>query len=160
MSLITIHSPEEAEQCKQLDRFTERIRERAHSLFERRSGAEGHALDDWLQAEQELLFTPAMSREDRDDELVLQADMAQFRPKEIHIDITAEAIIVTAEHALKANGKEVVKQCVARFDLETASSRTMFRRSYGPEFSAFMWANRRVFTASHESAYAITAASY
>ncbi len=117
MSLITIHSPEEAEQCKQLDRFTERIRERAHSLFEGRSGAEGHALDDWLQAEQELLFTPAMSREDRDDELVLQADMAQFRPKEIHIDITAEAIIVTAEHALKANGKEVVKQCVARFDL-------------------------------------------
>jgi DUF2934 family protein len=32
----------------------ERIRRRAYDLYERRGRAEGHDLDDWLQAEAEL----------------------------------------------------------------------------------------------------------
>lgn len=31
------------------------IRLRAYDLYERRGGAEGHALDDWLQAEYDVL---------------------------------------------------------------------------------------------------------
>jgi len=35
----------------------ERIRQRAHELYEERGGADGFALDDWLQAESEILGT-------------------------------------------------------------------------------------------------------
>ena len=32
----------------------EKIRQRAYELFESRGGAEGHELQDWLQAEEEI----------------------------------------------------------------------------------------------------------
>ena len=37
------------------DPITEAIANRAYELFLARGGEHGHALDDWLQAEQELL---------------------------------------------------------------------------------------------------------
>ncbi len=33
----------------------ERIRERAHEIYEERGRTEGHAMDDWLQAKNEVL---------------------------------------------------------------------------------------------------------
>ncbi|MFY9844949.1 MAG: DUF2934 domain-containing protein [Terriglobales bacterium] len=33
----------------------ERVRERAYQLYEQRGGVDGFALDDWLQAESEIL---------------------------------------------------------------------------------------------------------
>ena len=38
--------------------IAERIRERAYQLFEERGGELGHDLEDWLQAEAEVLGTP------------------------------------------------------------------------------------------------------
>ena len=35
--------------------ITERIRQRAHELYEQRGRVEGFALDDWLRAETEIL---------------------------------------------------------------------------------------------------------
>jgi hypothetical protein len=35
--------------------ITERIRQRAHELYEQRGKVDGYALDDWLQAEAETL---------------------------------------------------------------------------------------------------------
>ena len=35
--------------------ITERVRERAYQLFEERGGELGHDLEDWLQAEAEVL---------------------------------------------------------------------------------------------------------
>jgi hypothetical protein len=35
--------------------FEEKVRQRAQQLYEKRGSAPGHALDDWLQAERELL---------------------------------------------------------------------------------------------------------
>ncbi|HET7183706.1 MAG TPA: DUF2934 domain-containing protein, partial [Terriglobales bacterium] len=39
----------------QVTNVEERIRSRAYELFEKRGGEHGRALDDWLQAEAELL---------------------------------------------------------------------------------------------------------
>jgi hypothetical protein len=35
------------------------IQQRAHELYEQRGGTEGHGLDDWLQAEREIMGTQA-----------------------------------------------------------------------------------------------------
>jgi len=39
-----------------------RIRERAHEIYLERGGEDGNELDDWLQAEQEILGTEQSSR--------------------------------------------------------------------------------------------------
>ncbi len=117
MSNIKIYRADEAEPSNRLQQFAQRIRERAHSLFEKRKHTDGHALDDWLQAEQELLFRPETAIEDRDAELRLTVDMAGFKPKEIRIDALPDSILVTAEHLEDSHGDRVEKGCVAQFDL-------------------------------------------
>ena len=42
---------------KSSNAITERIRQRAHELYEQRGRVDGFALDDWLQAETEILGT-------------------------------------------------------------------------------------------------------
>jgi hypothetical protein len=37
-----------------------RIRIRAYEIYEARGGTEGHALEDWLQAEREVMSCPAV----------------------------------------------------------------------------------------------------
>jgi len=114
---VEVNCADEAERSNKTKPLIQRIRERAHSLFEKRKRADGHALDDWLQAEQELLFKPEMIIEDRGDKLRLSADMADFKPKEIHIDAFPNSILVTAEHQEESHGDGVEKDCVAQFDL-------------------------------------------
>ncbi len=114
---VEIYRADEAKPSNRLQQLTQRIRERAHSLFEKRKRTDGHALDDWLQAEQELLFRPETIVEDRGDELRLTADMTDFKPKEIHIDALPNSILVTAEHLEDSHGDRVEKECVAQLDL-------------------------------------------
>jgi len=40
---------------RQTDVSEEKIRHRAYELFEQRGGEHGHAMEDWLQAEAEIL---------------------------------------------------------------------------------------------------------
>ena len=49
------HSPLRTSQAVQpLDQIQERIRQRAHEIYEARGREEGHDLDDWLIAESEV----------------------------------------------------------------------------------------------------------
>jgi HSP20 family molecular chaperone IbpA len=117
MSQIKIHHPDEAEPCNKVGQLIQRIRERAYALFEKRDSQDGYALDDWLQAEHELLYEPGMTIEDRDKYLCLTAGMADFKPKEIHIDAQSDSILVTAEHRENSHADRVEQECVAQFDL-------------------------------------------
>ena len=117
MSEIKIHYPDEAKPCNRLQQFVQRVRERAHSLFEKRQRQDGHALDDWFQAEQELLFRPETLIEDRDGEVRLTLNIGDFKPMEIHIDALPDSILVTAEHQENSHGEPVEKECVAQFGL-------------------------------------------
>jgi hypothetical protein len=59
ITLDTFHETGHKPQClvNKLAAIAERIRERAYALYERR-GSCGSALDDWLQAERDLILTP------------------------------------------------------------------------------------------------------
>jgi len=56
MPYVKIHQPGGAIACNQIIQRIQRIREWAHSLFDRRVCVTGLALQDWLQIEHELLF--------------------------------------------------------------------------------------------------------
>jgi Protein of unknown function (DUF2934) len=54
-----------------------RIRERAYQLYLKRGGQSGHALDDWLEAEAEILRAEAEIRR-AEDEIVDEASRESF----------------------------------------------------------------------------------
>ncbi len=49
---IPLRTPQEAAEAR--SELEEQIRRRAYKLYEQRGRVDGHALDDWLQAEAEM----------------------------------------------------------------------------------------------------------
>jgi HSP20 family molecular chaperone IbpA len=80
----------------EFDRLADRIRLEAYNLFARR-GSDGHALDDWLEAERNLCW-PAAKLLERDGALVLEVALAGFEPGEISLTATPREILITAKH--------------------------------------------------------------
>jgi HSP20 family protein len=74
------------------------IRRRAMELFERRGREFGHALDDWLKAERELMGKwSAAELKEKDGKYELEMTLPGYEPKEIEVTATPSEIIVHAE---------------------------------------------------------------
>jgi HSP20 family protein len=80
----------------ELDRMHQRIVQRAHDIFEL-GGTLGRDLDDWLQAERELVWKPAIELAEKDNEFHLQIAAAGVDPKDLEIEVTPQDILVKAE---------------------------------------------------------------
>lgn len=55
----------------EIDRMQDRIMRRAYDIFCSNGGIFGRDIGDWLQAEQELVWKPAIELEEKDDEFRL-----------------------------------------------------------------------------------------
>ena len=107
----------EVEKCKcsegnaqslleRMESLAESIRERAFSLFEHRNGNGGSDLDDWLQAEQQLIWKPATELVDKEKEIVARIALPGFSEKDVRVSATADALIVEAESKHSHSGKD------------------------------------------------------
>lgn len=102
MSKVTVN-PVKSEKERSLPVFSEledivdAVRVRAHQLFEHRGFGDGHAIDDWLRAENQVCW-PAAELEEDDDEYELEVALAGFEPEDIEVTATPSEIIVRAEH--------------------------------------------------------------
>jgi HSP20 family protein len=81
----------------QLNQIQDRIMRRAYEIFEHNGGFFGRDLDNWLQAEQELLWKPALELRETDGEFQLEAALSGVDPKDIDIEVTPEDIVLKAE---------------------------------------------------------------
>jgi len=81
----------------EMNEIQERITQRAYEIFERNGSVFGHQLEDWLQAEQELLWRPSIELREKNGELLLQAALSGVDPKDVEIEVTPEDIILKAE---------------------------------------------------------------
>lgn len=92
----------------EIEQLLDRIRQRAYALFEGRGFGDGHALDDWLEAEKEICW-PAAEFVERDAEFVLNVALAGFEPDDIAVTATPRELIVKAsresERRQPAKGK-------------------------------------------------------
>jgi HSP20 family molecular chaperone IbpA len=79
----------------EMERLFGEIGRRAAELCTARGGAEGHALDDWLQAEREFCW-PAARLEEREKEFELTVALPGFDPAEVEVTVTPREIIVHA----------------------------------------------------------------
>jgi HSP20 family protein len=108
----------------ELDNLADRIRIEAYKLFARRGTGDGHALDDWLTAEQELCW-PSAELIERDGAYALKIALAGFEPGEITVTATPREIIVKAAHKdeKKSAGETKTMTCWSEF-----RSNNVFRR--------------------------------
>jgi HSP20 family protein len=81
----------------EIDRMQDRVMRRAYEIFSENGGIFGRDMDDWLRAEQELVWKPAIELEERDDEFRLQIATPGVDPKNIDIEVTPEDILVKAD---------------------------------------------------------------
>jgi len=108
-----IHSDETQSHpiIEELNAITERIRQRAYELFERRGRTDGSALNDWLTAENDLFITPESDLIDTDNRFELQIAMNGFDANDVEVNALPDALIVRA----KAGDKHEMAEGDVRF---------------------------------------------
>lgn len=133
MSQVAIYkckNPETTPQTllEHMEAITDSIRKRAFNLFQNRNGQNGFDLDDWLQAEREMVWSPASELVEGQDDFQARVALAGFDAKDIEVTATPEALIIEAEKTHTHDAKEgdvrfcefSSKKLLRRIDLPTA----------------------------------------
>ena len=119
-----------------IQEISEAIRRRAYSLFEGRDGNGGSEVQDWLEAEREMVCVPTSELLESDQDLRAKIAVPGFEPKDIEVSATPDELIVRAEaththEGEKANvafceftGKAVFRRFAlpARIDIDKVSA--------------------------------------
>jgi len=88
----------------EIQKTEERIMRRAHELFRGNGSISGRDLDDWLAAERELVWKPAIELREKDNQFEVQVAVAGVEPKDLKVEVTSEDLLVQGE--TKAEKKE------------------------------------------------------
>lgn len=101
------------------------IRQRAYELFEKRGGAPGREMDDWLQAEKELFVVPHVHVNESDKSFRMTISAAGFdagdieiiaMPRELLVEAKTERRLEPRRDLMRAGGLES-RILYRRFDL-------------------------------------------
>lgn len=80
----------------QMREIQDSILRRAYEIFEQNGSMLGSDLDNWTQAERELVWKPAFELCEKDGKFQLEAALAGIDAKDIDIDVTPEDIVLRA----------------------------------------------------------------
>jgi len=72
----------------------EKISKCAYELFESHGRQNGHDLDDWLQAESELLKPLPVEISEKDNLLVVRAEVPEFKVEELEVGLEPAVLII------------------------------------------------------------------
>jgi HSP20 family protein len=79
-----------------IEEMQRQIAARAGELCRDRGGEFGHALDDWLTAERETVWRPALEVQRTNGAFVVEAAIAGVDPKRLDVRVTPKELLVTA----------------------------------------------------------------
>src|SRR5262245_42806877 len=82
----------------QIKEMQDHIMHRAYESFERSGMVLDRDLDNWAQAERELVWKPPFELCERDGNFVLTAALAGVEAKDIDIEVTPEDVVLKAEN--------------------------------------------------------------
>lgn len=74
--------------------LSESIARRAHEIFQCRGCVPGHDLDDWLQAEAEILRPQFCGVLELEDRIIVTTDLSRFPTREIDVSIEPRRIVI------------------------------------------------------------------
>lgn len=109
----------------QMEKLTRDIEKRARELFESHGFAEGHALDDWLQAEHEICW-PAAELAEHGNEFVLSIALPGYETSEIELTVLPREVIVHS--ARKTEKVEKGREGEGRVHWSEFRSNDVYRR--------------------------------
>jgi len=89
----------------QLEQLHQRIAQRAYALSRDRVGW-GDAFGDWLSAEKELVWNPAVELREKDGAFTIAVALPGVDAKDITVDITPQDVVIKAATEHKHTGDE------------------------------------------------------
>ena len=86
------------------------IAQRAQEIFRARGSAVGSALEDWMKAERETIWRPALEVRRTQDAFVVEAAVAGVDPKRLDVQVTTTELLLGAHvhHSDREQEGEVV----------------------------------------------------
>lgn len=87
---------------------------RAYEIFESNGRAFGRDLENWFQAESELLHPVHMSVEEFDDSFAVKAEVPGFSEKELEINLEPRRLTITGKREAKKEEKKGKTVCAER----------------------------------------------
>ena len=90
----------------ELQKFSDQVRRKAFELFEGHGRPDGHDVDDWLEAEKQLLTVPRTELVETADGLEAHITVPGFDAKEIEVTALPDSLLVRAESSREREKKE------------------------------------------------------
>lgn len=81
----------------ELDRLQRAISRRAYDVFRNRGALWGGPLTDWLTAEHELVWKPAIELRQKDNQFEVLAALPGVDTKDLDVQVTPEDVLIKAE---------------------------------------------------------------
>jgi HSP20 family protein len=75
----------------------DKIRKRAFEFFERRGGAPGFDVDDWVRAEHDLFWVPQAELVETESEFKIKVGVPSFEAKDVNITAQTNEIVIQGE---------------------------------------------------------------
>jgi HSP20 family protein len=102
MSIILVEKVQETAALpqpllKEMESISANIRSKAYELFLRRGDSPGSDVDDWLEAERQLMWLPDTELSEREKEFQVRIQVQGLEPKDIHIIAMPNSILLHAE---------------------------------------------------------------
>ena len=81
----------------QIRKMEDRVMRRAYDIFRDNGSSVGKDLDDWLAAERELVWKPAIELKEKDSQFEVQVAVAGVDPKDITVEVTSDDLLIKGE---------------------------------------------------------------
>lgn len=110
-----------------IERMQDRVMRRAFEIFEETGGIPGRDVDNWVAAERELVWKPAVELKEKNEQFTLTIAVAGVGAKDLLIQVTPEDLLVKAESRHEHDDdKGLIHTCEFQ-------DRTLFRTVHFPK---------------------------
>lgn len=92
---ITLHRAETV--FEELEQLRSAISQRAYDLFQRRGDVFGAPMSDWLRAEEQLVWKPAIELRRKDNEFEVLVATPGVDAKDLDVQITPDDVLIKAD---------------------------------------------------------------
>jgi HSP20 family protein len=91
---------------KEMAEWSNRIAKRAYEFFANSGFTNGHDLDHWLKAEEELLKPVMLDVKDSKDEFCVTAEVPGFEAKDLQVHLNGSHLAIEGKHETSEERKE------------------------------------------------------
>jgi HSP20 family protein len=97
MGEVAVQKRERESLWDEFQKMEERVMKRAYDIFRGTGSVFGKDLDNWLSAERELVWKPAIELTEKDGQFEIRVVVAGVDPKDLTVEVTPEDLLVKGE---------------------------------------------------------------